>query len=333
MRSPARILASLAAAYLAAVILLTLVNWLFPQRGGWLALSQIFAPYLSAPVLLVAPLLVIRGGWRLRGLALIGIALVIVRFGPALTPCARVVEADQPAIKVATWNLLADNRDLAAITDWIRAVPADLVALQELSREHAAAIGQDAGIAARFPHRILKPHGGFSGLGLLSRYPIEERGDVVLPRAFSARISLPDGVAVEVLNSHPPTARTNLNGLVNPFDPFDPAPRDAVLGRLRARVDHLLVAGEPFVMLGDFNVTEREPAHRELTRGLSDAHAAAGAGFGHTWRHQAVKWLRFGLLRIDYVFAGPHFVPLLAEVDCTPRGSDHCPVRAVLGMR
>jgi exonuclease III len=38
--------------------------------------------------------------------------------------------------------------------------------------------------------------------------------------------------------------------------------------------------------------------------------------------------LPFGLLRIDYLLSTPDLRPLHASADCTPRGSDHCIVRA-----
>jgi endonuclease/exonuclease/phosphatase (EEP) superfamily protein YafD len=82
--------------------------------------------------------------------------------------------------------------------------------------------------------------------------------------------------------------------------------------------------GEHVILLGDFNVTEREPAYRDVSSGLTDLFRAVGTGAGSTWRPHQLMGLDFALLRIDYIFTGPGIRPLRASADCTPRGSDHC---------
>jgi endonuclease/exonuclease/phosphatase family metal-dependent hydrolase len=91
-------------------------------------------------------------------------------------------------------------------------------------------------------------------------------------------------------------------------------------------IQPLVESGAPFVLAGDFNVTEREPAYGDLSAGLTDTFKAVGAGFGTTWRPPFVMSQPFGLLRIDYLFAGPGVTPLSVATDCAPRNSDHCVV-------
>jgi exonuclease III len=38
------------------------------------------------------------------------------------------------------------------------------------------------------------------------------------------------------------------------------------------------------------------------------------------------------VLRIDYLLASPELRPLNVSSDCTPRGSDHCLVNALLEL-
>jgi vancomycin resistance protein VanJ len=87
------------------------------------------------------------------------------------------------------------------------------------------------------------------------------------------------------------------------------------------------------LMLGDFNVAEREPAYNDLSAGLVDAHRVVGAGTGVTWRPAALMGHDFALLRIDYIFSSPNVTPLSTWVDCTPRGSDHCIVHGEFEMK
>ena len=59
----------------------------------------------------------------------------------------------------------------------------------------------------------------------------------------------------------------------------------------------------PLLLIGDFNVVDREPGYGELAAGLIDAQQAVGLGPGHTWRPGRLEWLPFGLLRIDCLFS------------------------------
>ena len=111
---------------------------------------------------------------------------------------------------------------------------------------------------------------------------------------------------------------------------FDTSGRDAEIATIRSEVDPLVAAGKPLLLLGDFNLTDRESIYAELSAGLVDVGRTVGWGPGSTWRPDRVKWLPFGLLRIDMVFVTNGPVPLNISPDCTQRGSDHCIVRAAL---
>ena len=73
--------------------------------------------------------------------------------------------------------------------------------------------------------------------------------------------------------------------------------------------------------------------YAELSTGLVDAQHALGLGPGLTWRPDEIKWLPFGLLRIDAVFTANGLEPLDIGPDCTPSGSDHCILHATLELR
>ncbi len=94
-----------------------------------------------------------------------------------------------------------------------------------------------------------------------------------------------------------------------------------------------LDAGDPLILLSDFNVTDREPAYVDVSRGLTDAFKAVGVGTGTTWRPGQLSHFDWALLRLDYLFSGPGVVPLSTQVDCTPRGSDHCIVHGTFEVR
>jgi endonuclease/exonuclease/phosphatase (EEP) superfamily protein YafD len=197
------------------------------------------------------------------------------------------------------------------------------VGLQELDPEDAALISTDASLVAAYPYRELHPEEGPFGSGLLSAFPITESGWLEASNSAWARLDIGDGRSLVAVTAHPPPGRLGLPSV------FDPSARDAGIRELRAElVDDVLARGEPLILFGDFNVTDREPAYDELAAGLRDLHAEVGLGPGSTWRPPSLEWLPFGVLRIDHVFVGPGVQPASISADCAPRGSDHCLLRA-----
>ncbi len=159
-------------------------------------------------------------------------------------------------------------------------------------------------------------------MGLLSSWPIE--GEVETgaePPLIAATIRPPQGPELDVIVAHAPPPHFGFS----PTGPsYDPGHRDASLQALRQRLQASIDADRRVVLLGDFNVTDREIGYTELATGVTDSYHAAGSGLGHTWRPPLGEGLPFGMLRIDMVFSGPGATPVASQPDCTPRSSDHC---------
>ena len=67
----------------AIVLTLSVLNVMVPQRDGPLALSQVFAPFLFLPLVLFAPLLLVRSiGQATRVVVLVCALVFVVRFAP-----------------------------------------------------------------------------------------------------------------------------------------------------------------------------------------------------------------------------------------------------------
>jgi endonuclease/exonuclease/phosphatase (EEP) superfamily protein YafD len=330
----------LAAAYPVALLVLSLQQVLMPQRNGLLAIGQLLAPHLFLAALLLMPLVLIGRPPRIRRsrvvlrLALAVLVVVgLVRFVPGMVSLPASESSDATQVSVMSWNRQAlEGPGTEEVVAILRRATSTVVAIQELRMDDAAGIAADPTLAARYPYRVLQPHGGTFGMGLLSAYPIVEEGWREDPHTVWARLDMGDGRSLTVVNSHPlPGEITTLRQLPLPVG-YEVRERDAAIRRLRAElVDPLLVDGEPLLLVGDFNTTVREPAFAELASGLVDVHAAVGLGPGSTWRPDRLEWLPLGLLRIDHMFAGPGIRPQRISTDCTPRGSDHCIVDSVLG--
>ena len=134
----------------------------------------------------------------------------------------------------------------------------------------------------------------------------------------------------------PPTATTLRSRLRHILDPrflrYNPDYRDDGIRRVRALVDRLHHERAVLLVVGDFNVTEREPAYQELTAGLQDGQHVAGHGSGLTWQPEWLTALRLPILRLDYLLSSPDLRPVQISVDCTQRGSDHCGVYGVFAL-
>jgi endonuclease/exonuclease/phosphatase family metal-dependent hydrolase len=313
----------------AIVITLSAVNVLSPQRDGPLALSQVFAPYLFVPLFLFAPLLLVRSIGQLARLALVVCALVfVVRFAPGWVAMPQTASASA-GFGVTSWNLELGLADPRRVVEGLRTAERGVIGLEELTPQHARAIARDRTLSERFPYRAFHPEEGSLGLGIMSSFPFLEEPEIDIdPPMLTARVDTGDGQRARVVVAHPFRAILGQGRSLRALAQYDPSTRDRQIDAIRASLDQPLAAGEPVILLGDFNVTDREPAYRDLSRGLIDAQMAVGIGPGPTWRPSELEWLPFGLLRIDMVLTGGGAMPLRIDADCTPRGSDHCLVRA-----
>jgi len=319
----------LLAAYPAAIALLLVALPVVQPRNGPLALAAVLTMHLALASLIFVPIAFHRDA-RPLGLALIALAVVsLTRFGDEWISLPPARAADPAAqLTVLSWNLEYGARPGEDAIEGLRELDLDVVALQELSPNHASAIQVDANLRLRFPYRELVPAEGVFGMGLLSAYPIlraELTGD---PMAIEAVLDV-RGTPITVITAHPLPGRIRTLGGV-PIG-FDPASRDTALSRLRTTVDAAIARNETVIVVGDFNVAPTEPAFGPLVDGLADAHADVGIGPGWTWRPSRFESLGLGLLRIDLALSGPGASPTHVAERCNLPG-DHCQLEATFAL-
>lgn len=321
-----------------------------PFRRGLPGLAAVFAPYLFLPLALLLPAARRRDARALRALLLACGIIYLRRFTPAVCSPRRAAPrragSGGARFSVLSWNYLFSNPRVDDLLPLLRSTPADMVALQELTPEHVARIAGDPALRQRYPYQVVWPYGRGAGMGLLSCYPIRDQGALTHPPTIWAQIDFGGGRGMTLASAHP----TFFPPLMAPerpdvswgarlrriFDPrflrYDPDHRDRGIARVRALIDPLLRQGAALLVVGDFNVTEREPAYRELTAELQDAQPVAGRGIGLTWRPEWLAHWPVPILRIDYMLCSARVRPLRLEVDRTPRGSDHCILRGVFEL-
>lgn len=301
---------------------------LLPARTDWFGTSRVVAPFVA---LLFVPLLVLavvvrgRTGRWLALIAVAGLVLGAAQFLPGLPTGPVAAAPGTTSVALATWNVYLGTVPHDRVAEALLARAPAIIALEELTTSAAAALQADPAIRAAYPHAVLNPADDWSGMGLLSSWPlVGSPGADTQPPLIDAVIAVPGAarpLAVIAAHAPPPIWRPSLFGPA-----YDPGLRDATLGRVRARIDAHVAAGAPVVLLGDLNLTDRELAYDDLVRDLTDTYHAVGTGFGTTWRPGVADapLLPFGLLRIDMAITGPGVVPIRSEPDCTPRVSDHC---------
>ena len=318
--------------YPAFVTLQTLSFIVSPARTGLWAVAQIFAPHLYLPLLLLVPSAFRRGGFGmrvLRVLLLICVALFCARYMPAFAVGQPASDPLATKLSVMTWNVFAGNRRGDSIRDFLLEKPADVIVLQEADWR---AMAEDDALAAAYPYRLLRSDEAPPGMAFLSAYPILDSGSLDgdrglwdISRLLWARLDLGD-TSVTVVDAHPISPYYSGRGCSLPVC-FNPTLRDRQIAAMREQfISPMLTRGEPFVLAGDFNVTEREPAYADLSTGLTDTFKVAGEGFGTTWRPPFIMSQPIGVLRIDYLFGGPRLTSVSVHTDCSPRSSDHCVV-------
>jgi vancomycin resistance protein VanJ len=313
------------AVYPAAMAVLLLLLPVVQPRNGPLALAAVLAMHLALAAIVLVPLALLRDARALR-LALAALAFVsAVRFGDEWASLPAIRPAD-PATELAilSWNLEFGARAGPGAVDGLRGLDLDVVALQEVGTDHAAAIEADADLPARFPYRQLVPREGVFGIGLLSAYPIVRSEVLDAPMSLEAVLDV-DGRPVTIITGHPLPGRIRALGLL-PVS-FDPTDRDTALARFRARVDAAIGRGETVIVVGDFNTAPTEPAFERLVTGLADAHREVGIGPGWTWRPSRFEGLGVGLLRIDLALSGPGARAVSIAQNCSLPG-DHCQLEA-----
>jgi endonuclease/exonuclease/phosphatase family metal-dependent hydrolase len=330
------VLVALLALYPLLLLGLTLVNVMQPKRTGLLALSEVFAPYLFLPLLLIAPFALMRGARMLRVMLLLCVIVFCLRFPPRLVAAEPSVTPGAIHVSAMHWNVYAGG-SFGQVMEVLREKPASIVSLLEADWHR---LSRDPKVAALYPYRWGVEEGSqVSGQALLTAYPIIEEGVLdtpgdlwEVPRVIWARLDVGLGRNLVVVVAHPPPGRF-CGRSTFPQKCYDTIMRDKRLAAINAFVQPYLRTGDSLLLLGDLNVTEREPAYNDLTAGLVDAHRAVGVGPGLTWRPASLMGHDFGLLRIDYMLTSPDVKPLAISSDCTPRSSDHCVVHGEFEVR
>ncbi|MBE0596460.1 MAG: endonuclease/exonuclease/phosphatase family protein [Desulfuromonadales bacterium] len=276
-------------------------------------LTGYFMPWLL--VLLLPALLGALLSQR-RWLALtvaVPLLLIIVAYAPLFWPLPRPVEAGAATLKVMTYNVWSENRQVAAMARLIRQEQPDIILLQEIRsrqftelRHVLTETDPDVAYFAYDPQLLQ---------AVISRHPVEQL-ESLRRRGQAQKVEITTHVGkVTVLNVHP----LRQGGWKRRYRQIAALLEEEILPETGA-----------VILAGDFNVNDHSQLYRRVTRHLSDAHRQAGFGFGFTFPSSEVN--RFGrlplppLIRIDHIFYNEFFTARATRTLAQSGGSDHYPV-------
>jgi endonuclease/exonuclease/phosphatase (EEP) superfamily protein YafD len=236
-----------------------------------LAVAAMF-PYLApaGPIALV--LFVIARRWMLAGAAATVTAFVVA----TQAPLYRADRAPTHGVNVRamTANLMLGRARADTFVESARA-RADLLAVQELTSDELNRLST-AGLDTAFPHRVVHPGPGASGLGLWSKFPISETRPI-------------DGYRTTVLAVKiqiPGVARDPAVVVAHPRNPWYVHDWHHDISRLPATLSDVdkWAGGGAVIVAGDFNTTRDMRAFRNLLQhGYRDAAEQAGSGLTATF--------------------------------------------------
>lgn len=334
-----------ALSYFLIYLLLVLQRQLFPQTEGFLAFSQVIAPYLGLPMvflLLISPLTI--KGMSNRGLLILAGVICLAAWGlefcqPSITlppeqASKNSVNETKPGeFEVMTWNIYLGNDQLDQAVAYLINSPVKIIALQEpanLWEKYKPAL------TAAYPYFLSYPYTNKPYLVILSKYPVLMASPIQGYKAAQsgsailwATLNLGNGRTITVATFHPSTPENDHCPLALCYET---SKRDNQLKVILLQLKELSQTHPDLLVMGDFNLTDREPIYKEFTRydarfpsfQLTDALTILGENSFNTWRPARFKNLPLALFRIDYLFFSKAFAPISIKVDCTPLGSDHC---------
>ncbi|MFI0350176.1 endonuclease/exonuclease/phosphatase family protein [Actinomadura sp. 9N407] len=300
--------------------LFLLLHATIPNRIGNLgSLVETFLPWFG----LFVPMLLAGALWRRSASAVAGLLLPVVvwlsLFGGLLGDKSR----SGSDLTVVSHNVGAGNPDPAGTARNLAATGADVLALQELSRQARGTYEKE--LAKAYPHHAVQ-----GTVGLWSRLPLSDirpvdikmdYGPLADTKPIDARMDDARALRTTVATGHGPLVvyvAHMASVRVNPRAGFGTAQRD----RGVQAVGQAIAAeqNERVVLLGDLNGTMDDRAFDGITARLRSAQDAAGDGFGFTWPAS------FPLVRIDQILV--RGVRPESSWVLPATGSDHRPVAA-----
>lgn len=317
------------------IILLFLIaaKFLIGEQWELIAISNSFLHLLLIGGFVWLAVCLARRRWPLAALSLIPAVFFVVSYGMMFVPNPVSGSPDARTLSLLTYNLHSEQMLIDPMADVVREANADVVALQEVSREVEERFSAE--FATLYPYQAWHtiPDGAVIGQAVMSRYPILEsdywRNEPLNFSLGHQQVIIDfDGTAISLYNTHPIHPILKLGRIFAV---------ELRTNEIQSVLDRADVDSNSVLIAGDFNMSDQSEDYRTITAGYTDAYRAAGWGLGFTFpdfsSRNAVPGERGSLplrpiVRLDYIFHSDDFRALEARVWPTSGGSDHRPLLA-----
>lgn len=333
------LIALVTGAYALGLLTFVALRLLVGDAWWWLAFLGNFTPFYFAALIGLLPLALLararRGVLLMLPLALLG----LLQFGRLYLPKASAGAGAAPTLRVISFNVWGDNPDLSRIETWLREQQADVVVTVELPP--AWAQGENvAALAQAYPYQVRSvAQGQYWGSTLLSAHPVIAHETFMLGEIPQQRIVVASGgkeIAIYGIHLYLPVGKAPhlplpANYITNGIFGYDDGQQRQ---QIAALIERLRAEPLPYVVAGDFNMSDQSASYGQLAALLGDSFREAGIGLGTSWPNaQALGLPRLipPLVRIDYIW---HSAALraLAATQGPYLGSDHLPLLATLTL-
>jgi endonuclease/exonuclease/phosphatase (EEP) superfamily protein YafD len=283
-----------------------------------LLILNMFTPYVYLPAYALLAGALARRRWALAAVCAL---LVVAHLAWVLPGAARPAPLPEdafsaPRLRIVSANLLMSNPDTGGIVGEVLREDPDVLVVQELS-DHWRDAFESGEVGRRLPYRVTEVRESPFGVGIYSRYPLEDAGVWYAWGNPVARATLRvGGRAVRIYDVHP----------LPPVYPSWVAIWEGALGEVYEELRKEFegsVQGQALIVAGDFNMTRHAAWFGRFTDlGLRDAHLDRGRGLAVTWPNGT---LPVPPVQLDHVFLSGK-VACLSVREGVGRGSDHRPL-------
>jgi endonuclease/exonuclease/phosphatase (EEP) superfamily protein YafD len=324
--------------YLLFMIVYLLLRLVLGSDFWWLALLNAFTIYTFTPLIVLIPLTLLAGRWRM--LARLGLValLAVIWFGPFFQP-PDIDSTDAPTVTVATFNVEAARGEFSENLDtfslWLADNDVDVLFLQETPAEYI-----DTGIIAledRYPYQEMQSGAQYEGLRrmTLSRFPLESvESEAQWQRATvtvnDQQIALYNVHLAWPFQSEPHIDLNTGSDWFNLLLRYDEENRNE---QIKAFLDVIETETLPYIVGGDFNTSQHSIIYSSLAVEMQDSFRVASSGLGASWPVDRLFDFIPPLLRLDYVWYDRDAFRAIDAGIGPEFGSDHLPVIATLQQR
>lgn len=321
---------TLATIYLVLLTFYVILRFTVGDSIWWLSLLNTFAFLLFLPLALA---LIVAWRQKARWTRWLSLAVTLIAlawFGRYFIP-KPVADVRGQSLTVLTFNMQSKDELLES---FLRAQQPDIVFLQEISKDYTRTVES---LFDLYPYQFSQSEQW--GNKVLSKYPILKAENLQgfgssLPQRLELDIN---GSSVAVYNLHLtwPIGNPRLNlplpgFILKAISGFDDRPRNAQVALL---TEYLLNESLPYLVAGDFNMSQYSETYDKLARVAHDSFRGAEIGFGNSWPATMQSGLNLPpLLRLDYIWHSSHFQAVNVERKQS-LGSDHFPVLAAFVLK